>query len=180
LGEAHVDGISPRAAAPEALRLLRIAQHKIGGNDHRARGVRAMKTKLVIMRPGQAPHSPGETCEVDLPARPRYHELVALVRPLLDDGLPEHVLVYTGSLPHLGERFYRDMFVDGEGHALLLRLAKDGVTVRDGRAKACRAMRRRPRLYRRNVLMHEAPSDPESHLWIAGPAVFFPNRRVWF
>jgi hypothetical protein len=134
-----------------------------------------MKTKLVIMRPGQA----DETREVDLPARPSYRELDALIRPLLDGADLEQVLVYVGARPYLGD--YRDMFVDGEGHAVLLRLAEDGVSaVRDRPGKALPRNEAATALYRRNVLMHEAPSDPESHPWIAGPAVFFPDRRVWF
>jgi hypothetical protein len=126
-----------------------------------------MEIKQVVMRPGQA----DENHHVDLPARPSYRELDALARPLLDGADLEHVVVYAGSLPHLGERFYRDMFVDDEGQAVLL----------DGRpGKALPRNEAATALYRRNVLMHEAPSDPESHPWIAGPAVFFPDWRVWF
>jgi hypothetical protein len=103
------------------------------------------------------------------------------LRPLLDGGDPEHVLVYSGARPYLGDRFYRDMFVDEEGQALLLRLTEDGVSaVRDRPGKGLPRNEAATALYRRNVLMHEAPSDPESHPWIAGPAVFFPDRRVWF
>jgi hypothetical protein len=117
-----------------------------------------MLTKIVIMRPGE----PAETGEVDLPETPSYRELDAVLRPLLDGGTLEHVLVYTGEEPWLEEAGCRDMFVDEEGDAQLPR--NDAAT----------------ELYLRNVRLHEPTKPDDPGVFIVGPAVLFPDRRVWF
>ena len=136
-----------------------------------------MITKIVIMRPG----AEDQIGSVELPKEPSFLELAAVIRPLLDGGHLEHVLVYTATVPWLGESAYRDMFIDEEGHVLLWRLAADGVTaVRDRAGKNLPRNERATELYLRNKRLHkpEAPDDPV--YFICGTAVLFPERRVWF
>jgi len=132
-----------------------------------------MMTKLVVLKPDVAdfspyarlinrPSYPSYLVLIDLPRSPGHMLLVELLQPLLDGGRLEHVQVYTGDAPFRGRRFYRDMFVDEERHRKNL--------PRNETATA---------LSRHDALMHEPPSDPESLPWIAGPAVLFPERRVW-
>jgi hypothetical protein len=117
-----------------------------------------MITRIVIMRPGAA----NETGSVDLPEPPSYRDLDRVLRPLLDGGDLDHVVVYTGAEPFLGEHAYRDMFVDEVGHEKNLPRNEAATT-----------------LYLRNCRLHapEKPDDPD--YFIVGPAVLFVDRRVW-
>ena len=134
-------------------------------------------TRIVIMRPG----AEDETSSVELPEQPSFIALDAVIRPLLNGGHLEHVLVYTGAVPWLGERAYRDMFVDEEGHELLFRLADDGVSaVRDRRGKNLPRNERATELYLRNVRLHEPEKADDPAYFICGTAVLFADRRVWF
>lgn len=136
-----------------------------------------MITKLRVMRPGE----PGREVFAELPERPSYRELDALLRPLLDGGDLEHVLVYCGEEPWLGEAGYRDMFVDDEGHAQLFELAADGVTATRTRpGKSLPRNAAATALYLRNVRLHEPTKPDDPDYFIVGPAVLFPERRVWF
>ena len=136
-----------------------------------------MITKIVIMRPGAA----DETSSVELPERPSYLALKEVLKPLLDGGRLEHVLVYTGAVPFLDRRHYRDMFVDEEGHALLFELADDGLTAVQTRpGKNLPRNERATELYLRNVRLHEPEKPDDPKYFICGTAVLFPDRRVWF
>lgn len=137
-------------------------------------------TKLRVMRPGQA----DEDLEVDLAVRPSYHELRRIVTPLLDGGTLEHVLVYVGPQPYLGEHFYRDMFVDEAGHAVLWELAPrdEFGGLRAARTRPGKNLARNERateLYLRNVRLHEPEKPDDPDYFIVGPAVLFTERRVW-
>lgn len=134
-----------------------------------------MLTKIVIMRPG----APDETREVDLPENPSYRELDAVLRPLLDGGDLEHVVVYTGAVPWLGDKAYRDMFVDDEGHEAVFELGPDGLPRRSRRGKNLPRNDAATELYLRNVRIHEPEQPDDPDYWIAGPAVLFIERRVW-
>jgi hypothetical protein len=118
-----------------------------------------MNTKMIIMRPGE----PSEEREVDLAPQPTLRELDAVLRPQLDGGDLEHVLVYAADVPFLGKRGYRDMFVDEVGHRKNL-----------PRNEAA------TELYCRNVRLHEPEKLDDPDYFIVGPAVFFPDRRIWF
>jgi hypothetical protein len=136
-----------------------------------------MLTKLLIMRPGE----PDETREVELPEEPTYPQLRELITPLLDGGTLERVRVYMGCRPYLGEHYYRDMFVDEEGRATLFRLADDGVTaVRDRPGKNLPRNEAATEIYLRNWRMHEPDQPDDPDYFIAGPAVLFIDRKVWF
>jgi hypothetical protein len=115
-----------------------------------------MKTKMLIMRPDE----PNESREVDLVRYPDYGTLRDLLVPIIGCKYVEHVSVladFKGGLD-----FKRaDMFVDEDGHARGLE--------RNGNATA---------IYRRNALLHQGVTDPETLSWIAGPAVLF-DRIVW-
>jgi hypothetical protein len=136
-----------------------------------------MLTRIIIMRPGE----PQQKGEVDLPAEPSLGELHAVLRPLLDGGDPEHLQVYTGAVPWLGEAGFRDMFVDDEGHARLWEIARDGVGV--SRTRGGKNLPRNDaatELYLRNVRLHEPEQPDDPGYFIVGPAVLFVERRVWF
>jgi hypothetical protein len=115
-----------------------------------------MEFRALLMRPDE----PNERRIVELPARPDYHELAAVLRPLLDTQTFEHVTVLSDFEGGLDFR-PSDMFVDEMGHPKGLPL--------NGAATA---------IYRRNALLHQGVSDPESLPWIAGPAILF-ERIVW-
>jgi hypothetical protein len=134
-----------------------------------------MITRIVIMRPGAA----DETGSVDLPEPPSYRDLDRVLRPLLDGGDLEHVLVYTGAEPFLGEHAYRDMFVDEEGHEKVFRPAADGSAVRDRAGKNLPRNEAATALNLRNCRMHEPEKPDDPDYFIVGPAVLFPDRRVW-
>jgi hypothetical protein len=115
-----------------------------------------VETKVLIMRPDE----PNEGRTVELPRRPTYDQLAAIVRPLLGCEWFEHVAVLADFAGGLA--FHRaDMFVDEMGHPKNL--------PRNGNATA---------IYRRNALLHQDAKDPETLDWIAGPAVLF-ERIVW-
>jgi len=70
-----------------------------------------VKTNFLIMRPEE----PNEGQTVDLPRRPTYDQLAAVVRPLLGCEWFEHVTVLADFAGGLA--FHRaDMFVDEMGH----------------------------------------------------------------
>jgi hypothetical protein len=119
-----------------------------------------VKTRIVVMRPDEAQR---ET-DVELPGEPTVAELHAVLDPLLGTSNFEHVRVYAAELPWFGEDGYRDMFVD-ETSALYDLPRNEEAT----------------ELYRRNWMMHEPdPGQAEDQPAIYGPAVFFPDRVVWF
>jgi hypothetical protein len=120
---------------------------------------RLVPTKLALMLPGEG----GQEFQVDLPERPSITELHAVIDPLLNTAAWEHVVVYVGLEAWLGASQYRDMFVDETGQLKGLPRNEEATF-----------------LYRRNYLMHETdPGDAESLHFIAGPAAFFPERKVW-
>lgn len=120
-----------------------------------------MKTRILIMRPGQK----NEQQEVDLPEDPGYHKLREIIAPLLDKGELEHVSVLAD---FDGGTQYKplDMFVDDRG--LLKHLPRN---------EAATTIYRRANLTGRSA----APKvdDPEMLSSICGPAILF-DRRVWF
>lgn len=105
---------------------------------------------MTILRPGKTP----EEREVDLPPKPGYVALKALLTPLLDGGEIEHVYVsWVGKTS--------DMFVDDMGHRKGLprnNIATD--------------------IYRYYALRRPG-TNPDFLPFIVGPAILF-NRRVWF
>lgn len=97
-----------------------------------------------------------EVHTVELPARPDYFQLKAIVQPLIGDRNDfERVAVL-----HDGKA--TDMFVDENGLLKGLPL--------NTKASA---------IYRANWLKQHPKVDPESLPPIVGPAVLF-SRRVWF
>jgi len=89
--------------------------------------------------------------------RPSLAMLKATIEEHLDGERLEHVAVLWE-----GER--RDMFV-GERSSI------NGRMIRNIRATA---------IYRNNTLTQRPETDPETLPAISGPAVLFPDRRVWF
>lgn len=110
-----------------------------------------MKTKMIIMKA----NGTSEEREIDLPEDPGYDVLASLIRPLLDGADLEHV-----SVLHDGPK---DMFVDD-----------------DGLAKELPRNEAATRVYRNNWLTQHPEDAPETLPEIVGPAVLFPDRRVWF
>ncbi len=115
-----------------------------------------METKVLIMRPDE----PNEGRTVELPRRPTYDQLAAIVRPLLAVDWFEHVTVLADFNGGLAFR-RSDMFVDELGHPKNLP-RNEAATI----------------IYRRNALLNQGARDPEALDWIAGPAVLF-ERIVW-
>jgi hypothetical protein len=115
-----------------------------------------VKTKFLIMRPEE----PNEGGTAELPRRPTYDEIAAVVRPLLGCEWFEHVNCLADFAGGLNFR-RADMFVDETG--VLKGLPRNGAATA---------------IYRRNALLHQGVSDPESLPWIAGVAILF-ERRVW-
>ena len=109
-----------------------------------------MLTTLSVYRPDRDV----ERQQVDLPQEPSLDALKAVVRPLLDDALMEHVAVLYQDRP-------TDMFVD-----------EIGAIKRLPRNEAATA------IYRANWLKQHPRTDPESLDAIYGPAVLF-HRIVW-
>lgn len=119
-----------------------------------------IKTKLVFIPAFGAQ----EKHEVELTSTPSSVELHQFIDPLLGTRQFEHVLVYPSETGWLGADHYRDMFVDETGMVKGL--------PRNIAATA---------LYRRNFLVHQQPpvDDDDTLPAIYGPAVFFPDRKVW-
>ncbi len=111
-----------------------------------------MKTGALILRADGT----RETRSIELADDPRYSEIRAALRPLLDigDAYPEHVGVLHEGRP-------ADMFVHEDGHGAGL-----------PRNEAATA------IYRACWLERQPKDDPEGLPWIAGPAVIF-DRIVW-
>jgi hypothetical protein len=115
-----------------------------------------MKTRMLIMRP----EAPNHKKEIELVKYPSYETLRDLLGPIIGCHHIEHVSVLAD---FDGATAFRraDMFVDEDGHAKGLAL--------NGNATA---------IYRRNALLYQGVTDPESLAWIAGTAVLF-DRIVW-
>jgi len=111
-----------------------------------------MLTEFLIIQPDGTE----ETHQVELAAEPTYHELKAVIQPIIGERQDfEHVAVL-----HDGKR--TDMFVNENG--LLMGLPRNpGATA----------------IYRNNWLSSHPEDDPESLNFIVGPVVLF-RRRVWF
>jgi hypothetical protein len=115
-----------------------------------------VKTRFLVLRPEE----PNEGLTVELPRRPTYEQIAAVVRPVLQCEWFEHVSVLADFKGGLA--FGRaDMFVDEMGHPKNL--------PRNGNATA---------IYRRNALLHQGVKDPETLDWIAGPALLC-ERVIW-
>ncbi len=110
-----------------------------------------METKFAILRPGAT----AEAGVVDLPAKPDYRTLNALIEPHLDGGRMERVFVLCYGI-------YTDMFVREDGVALALP-RNDFAT----------------QVYRNNFMTHHKGHDPETLAVIHGPAVLF-SRKIWW
>jgi hypothetical protein len=122
--------------------------------DDKLKG-RPVATRVLIMTPG----APNVRQTVQLPATPTYDELAELMQRLGVENA-EHVTVLSDF--DGGVKYRRsDMFVDEHGHAKGL--------YRNEFATA---------IYRRNAIMHQGVTDPESLPWISGVAVLF-ERIVW-
>lgn len=122
--------------------------------DDKLRG-RPVETRLLVMTPEQ----PNERRTFQLAQQPTYDELDELMT-LLGVENCEHVTVLADFAGGLNFR-HADMFVDGDGHAKGLP-RNEAATV----------------IYRRNALLHQGVTDPETLPWIAGVAVLF-GRVVW-
>lgn len=119
-----------------------------------------MKTTYEIYRVG----APPERHEIDWPRDPGRDRIEALVEMLLDEQSrepPEHV-----SVLHNGERC--DMFVSEIGHRALT--WREPLPINEAAT----------RIYRNNWLTYRPGTDPESLPAIAGTAILFPDRQVWF
>jgi hypothetical protein len=116
----------------------------------------AVKTKMLIMIPEQ----PNTKVEVELPKYPSYSTLRDVLNPIIGCKYIEHVSVLAD---FEGATAFRraDMFVDEDGHAR--KLPFNGFATD---------------IYRRNALINQGVTDPETLSWIAGTAVLF-DRIVW-
>lgn len=111
-----------------------------------------MNTHFVIIRPDGTE----ETGEVDLPAEPSYHQLSAVMTPILGEGN------YMERVNVLVKGAYTDMFVD-----------------EDGQLKGLPVNVKATAIYRHNWLTHH-PNTPADNLpTIVGVAVLF-GRKVWY
>lgn len=118
-----------------------------------------METKILIMRPDE----PHETQTVELPRKPTYAQLKAVIEPLLNGAPMEHVSVladFKGGLDFKPA----DMFVDEMAH-----VRKGVPPVMNGAATV---------IYRRASILRSPGIDPDSLPWIGGTALLF-HRRVW-
>lgn len=117
-----------------------------------------MKTAYRIYRVGQPP----EDGVIDWPSEPGFRQIAELVEPLLGENEPlEHV-----SVLYQGER--RDMFVCEHGHMELRH--RHQLPINDAATA----------IYRNHWLTKHPETDPGSLPEIAGTAVLFPDRQVWF
>jgi len=119
-------------------------------------GAELMETRVLILTPDQ----PSERLTVELPERPDYGSLRALLKNLLGPVEFEHVSVLADF--ECGLNFKRaDMFVDEMGHQKGLP-RNEAATI----------------IHRRHALLHQHVKNAETLAWIAGPAVLF-ERIVW-
>lgn len=102
-----------------------------------------------------------EVYVVDWPKDPGYGRIKALVEPLIGGEPLEQVAVL-----HAGQR--RDMFVSETGNVHLT--TRDPLPINDAATA----------IYRHNRLTQHPGTDPDTLPTIAGTAVLFTNRRVWF
>jgi len=111
-----------------------------------------MKTRYLVFTPGKA--EPEERF-AELESDPGFYPLRDLINPIVGGNL-EHVSVLYADKP-------RDMFVHDSG---LIEgfLRNDAATA----------------IYRANWLKRYPKTDPETLHIIAGTAVLFPDRQVWF
>lgn len=111
--------------------------------------------RYVVMRPEEM----NEGGSVIWPQEPSLGDLRLLIEPIVGGDL-EHVTVLADFKGGLAFK-PADMFVHERG--LIVGLPRNANATD---------------IYRRNSLMHQGVSDPESLPWIAGPAVLF-EKRVW-
>lgn len=122
-----------------------------------------MLTAYTVIRPDATE----DTGAVDWPNEPDYRRIKALVEPLLGEREPglheplEHVTVL-----YQGER--RDMFVSELGHMRLT--TREPLPINWPATK----------IYRAAALRRMPHTPPEELPRIAGVAVLFPDRQVWF
>ena len=129
-----------------------------GALDRRPhRGRNLMMTRLLILTAGL---QPSETRTFELPERPSDTDIADLVELVIGVTRCEHVSVladFAGGL-----NFKRaDMFVDEMGHPKGLP-RNEAATM----------------IYRRNALLHQGVSDPETLHWIAGAGGAVRTHRL--